>query len=141
MSFCHQGRIHFHHTDAAGVVYFSHLLTLCHVAYEEALAAAGIPIREFFSAAGESIVPIVRAEIDFRRPLHCGDPYAIHVRPAFSTATQGQSQDQFTVGYLVESEGRRVAEAETEHVCLDPVTRQRRPISGKLLDWIQHHQP
>lgn len=44
MSFAYSRHIHFRDTDAAGVVFFANYLALCHEAYEEALAAAGLEI-------------------------------------------------------------------------------------------------
>jgi len=49
MAFVYQRTIHFPDTDAAGVVFFPNYLAICHEAYEEALAAAGINVRAFFS--------------------------------------------------------------------------------------------
>ena len=46
MSFAYSRTIHFADTDAAGVVYFARYLSICHEAYEEALAAAGIDMKQ-----------------------------------------------------------------------------------------------
>lgn len=70
-------------TDAAGVVYFANGLEICHEAYEAFLTAAGVDLRSFFS--GQTVaVPIVRAELDFRRPLYVGDSLVVQLalRPA-----------------------------------------------------------
>ena len=48
MAFLYTRTIRFHETDAAGVVYFANLLTLCHEAYEAALAEAGLDVKSFF---------------------------------------------------------------------------------------------
>ena len=42
MPFVYHRTIRFADTDAAGVVFFPNYLTICHEAYEESLAAAGI---------------------------------------------------------------------------------------------------
>ncbi len=42
--------IHFSDTDAAGVVYFSTLLSICHEAYENSLQVAGIELKTFFTS-------------------------------------------------------------------------------------------
>ncbi|MGB7087821.1 MAG: thioesterase family protein, partial [Phormidesmis sp.] len=91
MSFVYARVIRFHETDAAGVVYFANLLTLCHEAYEAALAEAGVDLKQFFSSARSSgddsnekggiAVPVVHAEADFYRPLFCGDAIAIILMP------------------------------------------------------------
>jgi 1,4-dihydroxy-2-naphthoyl-CoA hydrolase len=50
--FSYERIIHFPDTDAAGVVFFANYLSICHEAYEEALADAGLPVRTFFSDQG-----------------------------------------------------------------------------------------
>jgi len=123
--------IRFADTDAAGVVYFATLLSICHEAYEAALAEAGVDLAVFFSgnfpdrAASESgdrdaarpvIVPIVHAEIDFRHPLHCGDAIAISLdwqpEPAdkFTTESEAESNrsdrfdrlGEFSIAYTID---------------------------------------
>jgi len=72
MSYAYSRTIHFADTDAAGVVYFARYLSICHEAYEEALAAAGIDIKNFFSATGV-MIPVSRSETKYIRPLVVGD--------------------------------------------------------------------
>jgi acyl-CoA thioesterase FadM len=71
-------QVHLSDTDAAGVVYFTRGLEMCHEAYEAFLTAAGVDLRSFFS--GETVaVPIVKAEIAFRRPLYVGDALVVQL--------------------------------------------------------------
>ncbi|MEM9980588.1 MAG: acyl-CoA thioesterase, partial [Cyanobacteria bacterium P01_D01_bin.2] len=62
-SYTYRRTIRFHETDAAGVVYFANVLTLCHEAYEASLAAAGINVRVFFGG-GSLAVPVVHGSVD-----------------------------------------------------------------------------
>ena len=71
MAFVYQRKIRFRDTDAAGVMYFTNALSICHEAYEESLMHCGIDLRHFF-ANGEMAVPITHASIDYRRPSYCG---------------------------------------------------------------------
>ncbi len=64
MSFIYHRTIHFPDTDAAGVVFFANYLSICHEAYEEALAAAGVEMRSFFTASGV-VVPITKSNADY----------------------------------------------------------------------------
>jgi 1,4-dihydroxy-2-naphthoyl-CoA hydrolase len=143
MPFRHYDRIRFEQTDAAGVVYFAQVLSVCHAAYEESLARAGIRLDLFFSAQGGEIVPIIRAEIDFRQPLRCGDPYWVEVDP------QPVSDQAFRICYQVRRPDQApdqttdllVATAMTEHLCLNPATRRRQTLSPLVQRWIQEtHQ-
>lgn len=123
--------IRFHETDAAGVVYFANMLTLCHEAYEAALAAAGVNIGEFFGG-GALAVPIVHASVDFRRPLHCGDEVEIALK------TQALDKTTFEICYtLNNAAGKTVATALTRHVCIDSASRQRHSLSPELGQWVR----
>ena len=48
MPFEYPRTIRFADTDAAGVVYFAQILSICHEAYEASLQASGIELRQFF---------------------------------------------------------------------------------------------
>lgn len=122
--------IRFHETDAAGVVYFANVLTLCHEAYEAALATAGIGLRTFFGG-GSLAVPIVHASVDFRRPLYCGDEVAIALTP------HPLDDTTFEICYdLSNAAQKTVATALTRHICIDSVSRQRQPLSAELIQWL-----
>ncbi|MEM7065309.1 MAG: acyl-CoA thioesterase [Cyanobacteria bacterium P01_B01_bin.77] len=127
--------IRFHETDAAGVVYFANVLTLCHEAYEASLAANGIDVRVFFGG-GLLAVPVVHASVDFRRPLHCGDQLEIALTPTpLDTNT-------FEICYhLRNTEQKPVATALTRHVCIDSASRQRHEFSPELVQWLQSAAP
>lgn len=137
MSFCYFRVVRFHETDAAGVVYFANLLTLCHEAYEASLAAA-VDLRQFFSGAGETAVPIVHAEADFYQPLFCGDAIAITLTP------KQLSPHSFEVTYSVTAQrphsppglGEPLAQALTRHVCISTQGRRRHPLTPDLARWI-----
>lgn len=127
--------IRFHETDAAGVVYFANSLTLCHEAYEAALAAAGIEVKLFFGGSPLA-VPIVHASVDFRRPLHCGEQVAIALTPHRLDDTT------FEIRYCLSTiEQKTVATALTRHVCIDSTSRQRQPLTPELVHWIQSATP
>src|SRR5438309_7252470 len=80
VAFSYDRTIHFPDTDAAGVVFFANYLSICHEAYEEALAAAGIPLRAFFSDQGV-VIPVSKSSVDYLRPLRCGDKIRVTVAP------------------------------------------------------------
>lgn len=137
MAFSYARVIRFHETDAAGVVYFANVLTLCHEAYEASLAAGGIDLKAFFSGRAVA-VPVVHASVDFRRPIFCGDAIAIHLAPTlindstFEIAYQlypdnGQPGDQAATV---------LAQAVTRHVCIDAKTRQRSALTETLHHWL-----
>ena len=114
MTFTYTRTIRFQDTDAAGVVYFASVLSICHEAYEESLAASGINIQAFFSKSSVAI-PIVHASADFFRPMFCGDKVLIDLTPKY------MGDDYFEVTYkMVDAGDREIAKVLTEHVCIDP---------------------
>ncbi len=134
MSFCYPRTLRFHETDAAGVVYFAQVLTLCHEAYEAALGAAGFDLRHFFGG-GDLAVPIVHASVDFRRPLYCGDRIEIQVTSQPQDPTR---PERFELTYRLTPVGESppLATALTRHVCIDTTDRRPRPLSAELQQWL-----
>ncbi|MBF2033986.1 MAG: acyl-CoA thioesterase [Leptolyngbyaceae cyanobacterium T60_A2020_046] len=131
VAFEYQRTVRLADTDAAGVTYFANVLTFCHEAYEASLEAIGIDVRSFFAQSSVS-VPIVYAEIDFRRPLYSGDVVVIQLSP------QALDSHSFETTYrLSTQDGRLVATALTRHVCLELATRQRCALLPELTHWLQ----
>jgi len=133
MSFSYQRTIHFPDTDAAGVVFFANYLAICHEAYEEALAASGIPLGAFFADNGV-VVPVAKSEASYLRPLACGDKVRVEVTPA------ALSENSYVVDFVIWKQGpveKRAAVARTEHVCISSKTRERLPLPANLAAWIK----
>jgi 1,4-dihydroxy-2-naphthoyl-CoA hydrolase len=134
MPFVYHRTVRFQDTDAAGVVYFANLLSMCHEAYEESLRVAGIELQSFFQSQ-DLAVPIVHAEVDFMQPLHCGEALRIQLQAHPTSATE------FEVTYKIyrQSMQRPASRALTRHVCIQPQTRSRQPLSAALTAWLQCH--
>lgn len=133
MSFSYHRTMHFPDTDAAGVVFFANYLSICHEAYEEALAAAGIPMGTFFADHGV-VVPVAKSEASYLRPLVCGDKVRVAVNPA------ALSENSYVVDYVIWKQGtaeKRAAVIRTEHVCISSQTRERLPLPAPLAAWVQ----
>jgi len=133
MSFTYHRTIHFKDTDAAGVVYFSNALNICHEAYEALLEALRIDLKRYFSGQ-DLAVPIVHAEIDFMRPMYCGDQIYVALSGTL------QLENSFTLKYEIyqndlESD-KPIAVASTRHVAIDPLTRKRSALPSELLQWL-----
>ncbi len=132
MSFYYTRRVHFQDTDAAGVVYFANVLAICHEAYEASLGAFGINLKVFFSNQ-EIAIPIIHVDVDFRRPMFCGDELIIELIP------KSWGDDEFEIYYQVflKEEGEKwVARANTKHVCIYPQTRSRQILSDEIRRWL-----
>ncbi len=136
MAFVHHRTIRFADTDAAGVVYFANLLSICHEAYEAALAAAGINLKTFFR--GETIaIPIVHAEADYWQPFFCGEVCVITLSPVLL------SPHKFEIRYRLQhpdqiGTDKAAGQAQTLHICIDRQSRERTPLPPELHQWLTH---
>jgi 1,4-dihydroxy-2-naphthoyl-CoA hydrolase len=134
MPFTYHRTIHFSDTDAAGVVYFANHLSICHEAYEEALAAAGVDIACLFADSGV-IIPVSQSSADYLRPLVCGDRVDVSVRPS------ALAPDSFAIDYEVTRLGRDgaptklVAKVRTQHICIRSADRMRQPLPDAIATW------
>lgn len=142
MPFIYQRPIHFRETDAAGVVYFANLLSLCHEAYEASLLSSGIQLKSFFSHP-DFAIPITHSSIDFFRPLFCGDQPLIQLTPTL------HSEHQFEIHYTIleasspdsdavaPARRSQFAQATTRHVCIHPGSRQKQALPLSMMEWLQ----
>jgi 1,4-dihydroxy-2-naphthoyl-CoA hydrolase len=108
-------------TDAAGVIYFASLLSICHEAYEDRLLQSDINLKTFFRNI-ETALPIVHGEIDFFQPLFCGDRIEIQLIPNVI------NENSFEISYqifLIQFPDKTIAQGKTKHVCINPLSRQK----------------
>jgi len=139
MAFTYHRRIHFSDTDAAGVVFFANVCSMCHEAYEASLIASGISLREFFNNSSCAI-PIVESQSKFFYPLRCGDRVQISLTPQLISLTE------FSIVYHLalmaegaeadSSQPKRAAWVLTRHVAIEPTQRRRCPVPSNVLEWI-----
>ena len=133
MPFTYQRTIHFPDTDAAGVVFFPRYLSICHEAYEEALADAGMDVKEFFSSQS-LIVPVSKSNADYLRPLYCGDKLRVIVRPTLLTeSTYSVDYEMVRLG----SPEKLAAQVRTHHVCISASSRDRTALPAGLANWVR----
>jgi len=133
LNFNYQRRIYLSDTDAAGVVYFAKGLEICHEAYEESLAIAGINLNQMIRE-GNLALPIVHAEIDFLRPLFCGDRIKINL------VTSLVNQSELAIAYQISAIAnleRVLVKAQTRHVCINPQIRQRINLPPEIREWLK----
>lgn len=133
MKFDYLRRIYLSDTDAAGVVYFAKGLEICHQAYEESLTQGGISLKQMIEE-GKTALPIVHAEIDFLRPLCCGDQIQI------SLVASLIDEREFAIAYQIspiDNLEQILAKAQTRHVCINPQIRQRIDLPVIILEWLK----
>ena len=125
MSFNYKYTVQFRDTDAAGVVYFTNILSICHVAYEASLIASGIDLKLFVNNP-EFAVPITHTSADFFKPLYCGDRITIELTP------RSIDSYRFEVTYQLGS-----VTAITKHIVINPITRKRQELPVILTNWLE----
>ena len=133
MAFSYTRRVYLADTDAAGVVYFASVMNMCHEAYEESLAEAGINLQQFLRNS-QIAIPIVHAEVSFFRPLFCGDKILIEL------ATKQVSDNEFAIDYQIFSitkPQKNLAQGNTKHVCINSQTRTRVELPESIVQWLQ----
>ncbi|MBD2343270.1 acyl-CoA thioesterase [Anabaena subtropica] len=133
MPFTYTRTIHFSDTDAAGVVYFANILSICHEAYEESLGTSGIKLKAFFTNSDVAL-PIVHASVDFFRPLFCGDQVIISLMP------QKIGVDKFEINYELFLADILIAKAITRHVCIDASSRSKQELSPEIIQWLNSYR-
>jgi 1,4-dihydroxy-2-naphthoyl-CoA hydrolase len=132
VTFVYPRTVHFQDTDAAGVVYFANVLTMCHEAYEASLAASGIELRSFFGGS-ELAIPIVHASVDFLKSMFCGDRLQVHLTAHRLHPAEFEVQYQL----FLDSERRKpLSRAITRHVCIEVATRSRHSLPEFMLTWL-----
>ncbi len=130
MAFTYYYTVKFQDTDAAGVVYFANVLRICHEAYEASLAASNINIRSFFTNPSLAF-PIVHANVDFLRPISCGDNLVISLLP------EKIGLDKWEIIYEITVDDVIVAKAITRHVCINVSSRIKQELPHYMNNWLE----
>ena len=130
MAFTYYYTVRFQDTDAAGVVYFANILRICHEAYEVSLAASGINLKSFFTNPSVAF-PIVHANVDFLRPMYCGDNLMI------SLLAEKIGLDKFEITYEIIIDEVVVAKAITRHVCIDASSKIKQELPNYMNHWLE----
>ena len=116
-------------TDAAGVVYFARAMEMCHEAYEEWLTSIGISLQQLLEEK-KLALPIVHGEIDFFRPIFCGDKLQIKLQ------SKPVNETEFTITYKIyrlNAGEKPIVTATTNHVCINPLSRTRIPLPPAII--------
>jgi 1,4-dihydroxy-2-naphthoyl-CoA hydrolase len=119
-AYSHLFRVRLHDTDAARVLFFSHLLRHAHDAYEGFLETLGFPLHDLIGngdAAAAVSLPIIQAQARYLGALRLGDRVTVELRV---TELRRRS---FALHYrFVDETGQTRAEAETVHCLAGPDT-------------------
>ena len=134
-AFEHKLRVRFHHTDPAGIVFFTNILVYCHEAYEEFMRAGGIPLEEFIFKREQGL-PLGHAEATFKRPFRAGQLVTVKL-------SVGRVGDRsFRMEYdLFGEEGEHLATAATVHVSVDRASGRSTGLSPQVRALLEKYAP
>ena len=121
-------RIHYHHTDCGGVVYYGTYLEFLEEARVEALATAGLSVQALRERGVQFVV--YRQEIDYKHPAFYGDVLDVQCW------VLGFSGVRVEFGYEIKNQnGRLVSRAKTVLVCVNEHLEPQAPpedVAAKL---------
>ena len=128
--YTYQTTIRLHHTDAAGVVFFSNLFVIAHDAYESFLESH-LPLNTLLSDDAY-IIPIVHAEADYLLPLSLSETISVEL----SLEQTGTSS--FNLGYVIKNSKMETAvRLKTIHAVQLKDGRKSIPIPEPLRDALE----
>lgn len=129
MAFIQDRLVYFSDTDGAGVVFFAQVLTFCHDAYEASLGAFGLDLQDFFCNSPLAF-PVVNCQIDFHRPIYCGELLQIEV------TGQPIGLSEFVTFYQIKYGGKLKAKGSLKHCAIDRASRRPVPLPQSTIDWL-----
>jgi 1,4-dihydroxy-2-naphthoyl-CoA hydrolase len=119
-------RVALHDVDAAGVMFFAHLFRHAHDAYEALMGAVGQPLDRLIRER-RTLLPLVRAEADYRSPMRHGQDVIVDVCVAEIGTSSFRLHYRFSDGH-----GGTLATAQTVHAHLDPDRGSGTPLPAVL---------
>jgi len=123
--------VRFADVDAANVVYFSRVYEMAHAAYEELMAASGLPIRAVFERR-EWGMPLVHTEAQYNRPWRLGERVTINANIHEVT----ERSVAFAYGF-VDDEGFERTRVNMRHVFVTLTTFESCPVPPEFTEAMQ----
>lgn len=115
-TFIYRFRVPFHQVDRAGILFFAHVFTHAHDAYEAFMRQEGLELGEVVDA-GKVSIPLVHAQADYHYPLRHGDD----IRVELSVGATGKTSVAVEYGFF-NAENIRCVTVNTVHVFVRKTT-------------------
>ena len=126
----YQTKVRFHHTDAAGIIFFANLLVFAHECYESFIEQT----KSFALFLKEELylVPIVHTEADYLLPI--GPSQTLDVEMTLGKI----GTTSFEIDYKFFNEDKQpAATAKTVHVIIDAKTKKSVDIPQEIKDILE----
>ncbi len=131
--FTYKRKINFHDCDVAGILFFARIYELCHSAYEEMIST--FDLDEDFWNNNDYIMPIIRSEASYHRPLKYGQTVTVEIK------VEQLKSSSFELNYECKNEkGEITDKVRTVHVCVSKKDWKKRTLPGKVLEGLKKHQ-
>ena len=118
--------VRLHDADAAGILFYASQFLYVHDAYEELLQLIGLPISSLLRDE-PFMLPIVRAESQYFKPLHVGDEITVALQVGSIGVTS------FVLVFdLFTADDKLVGKARTVHVTVSKQTQNKIALPEKL---------
>ena len=120
--------VRMHHTDAAQVIFFGNIFSLCQEILEDIFEKIGMPITKSLDMndLNYPMCYVVRCESDFLGHICLGDKLKakVHCNKIGKTS--------FSLAYDLYKKEQLVAKATITHVCIDKTTKSKSIISEPI---------
>ncbi|MDF1544844.1 MAG: thioesterase family protein [bacterium] len=131
--FTSASKVRLHQTDAAGVLFFGDYFRIAHDAYEEFLESIEYNIR-FVIEEANTLLLIVHAESDYRRPLRVGEQIETNI------VVDKIGGSSFILRYEIRDTSQtRIADLTTVHVAADRCSGKKQSIPKELVEKLRPH--
>ena len=130
--FTYKRKINFHDCDVAGVLFFARIYEVCHSAYEEMIAS--FDIGEDFWNNDDYIMPIIKSEASYHKPLRYGETVTVEIK------VEQLKISSFELNYECKNEQGEVTDkVRTVHVCVSKKDWKKRELPGKVSEGLKKH--
>lgn len=126
-------KINFYDCDAAGVLFFARIYELCHSAYEELIES--FKLEEDYWSNEEYIVPIIKSEAAYHKPLKYGETITIELKVAQLKSSS------FELNYECKNDKSEVTnKIKTIHVFVDKKTWKKTEMRKKIFQSFEKYK-
>lgn len=125
--FIQKRKINFYDCDAAGVLFFARIFELCHSAYEAMIDS--FKLNEDYWNNENYIVPIIKCEASYHKPLKYGELVEVSVKVAQLKSSS------FELEYECKNEkGELTDKIRTVHVFVDKKTWKKKEMNPDIFE-------
>ena len=127
MNFRHEFTVGFSQCDSAGVMFFSRIFEIVHLAYEEWIISLGLTHAEWFSNS-DWAVPLKSCQAEYFQPMKQGEKFSAGVE------LTRVGEHSFQLAWRVLQDNKLVCKVTTDHVFVDNNTFTKREIPKIFFD-------